>query len=165
MDPVSLVAGGIAFTQAAVAIGKGIAILRSMANASLEFCDLINEFETLRVVIESNRRVIEDIYNDAALQRYRPDLDRICLPLSQNVNQFEASAAKLLRSKDGLNKLGQKKISKRSWHTARRELYTLRDQCRKNQQELAAVMNADSLAQMQVAPISTDRTYREGRLI
>lgn len=160
MDPVSLVAGGIAFAQAAGAIGKGIATLRSMANAPLEFCDLLNEFETLRMAIEVNTRVIEDIYSDATLQRYRPGLDRICLSLSQNVNQFEASAAKLLRSKDGLNKLGQKKISKRAWHMERRELYALRDQCRKNQQELTAFMAAVSPAQKQVAFISIEPAGR-----
>jgi hypothetical protein len=148
MDPLSAIASVIAISQA---LGISIRALRSLANVSAEFSDLVHELSTLQA----------SMVQLSALVNMMAD-PHLCLPgelisrigiihceLSQIVDAIEDVTARLLRTSTNsaghnhhvsLNKKREPNVSAISWYQERSKVTKLRDRAKRCREELSVCL-------------------------
>lgn len=156
-EVVGIIASGIALGQAACAIGKGIGLLRSIANANEEFWDFLNELESLKATVETNSLALEDLdaTNNPRLQPYLARLDTVRASLVQAFGALEAITTRVLAKSKGQNDQGQHRIPKVLWQREKGGIFKLRDVCRQSHRQMTDCMVIMMAVEKQVF-ISTD---------
>ncbi|KAK0629239.1 hypothetical protein B0T17DRAFT_181609 [Bombardia bombarda] len=150
MDPLSAVASIIAITQAVAAIGDGIKTLRSLAQASAEFCDMLNELSSPQALLDHLRSAMDDAVKSKSSLPSEA-LDRIAkfqVELSQIVNEIHVMANDLVRKSTGLNKVGEQKISGVRWQFRRGRITQLRDKARRCRDSISTCFDILGFSQM-----------------
>ncbi|TPX12701.1 uncharacterized protein E0L32_000878 [Thyridium curvatum] len=141
-EVVGIIASGIALGQAACAIGKGIGLLRSIANANEEFWDFLNELESLKAAVETNSLALEDLdaTNNPRLQPYLARLDTVRASLVQAFGALETITTRVLAKSKGQNDQGQHRIPKVLWQREKNGIFKLRDVCRQSHRQMTDCM-------------------------
>jgi hypothetical protein len=141
MDPLSAIASVIAVSQA---LGIGVKALRSLANASAEFGDMLNELSTLQACITQLCSVVKTMTDP---QLCLPGevitrLETIQRELSHIVGATEDIGVRLLRGKHPmtLDKKGDPKVSAISWQRERSTAVKLRDRAKRCREDLSVCL-------------------------
>ena len=157
MDPLSVLSAVASVVGIAHALGLGIRALRDMANASVEFCDMLNELSTLQSLLSQLRPIIGDADGTKRLGSSPEALDRL--------QQLELELRGLVREMDEMRvklggsqampipfgrKMGKRAVSRTGWHLARSKAIELRDRTRRCRDNLSACLGLLGLSQQQV---------------
>jgi len=134
MDPISAAAGAIAFVQAATAIAKGVALLRSLENAPTEFHGLLSELQALQTVVSQAKISATAANTVSGFQGLHDDL-------SQTVNELDVLSKRLVAGGHNDENLAERpKISRIRWRLERDNIYHLRDRARSLRGSLSAFL-------------------------
>lgn len=149
MDPLSIIASTLAITQA---LGIGIKKLRSIANTSTEFLDMLNELSTLQGLL-SQLEAAEESLGDSqlpatVLTSAANQLETVRIELAQIVKALTAMTSKLLdRAPRPFRESGEGKLSIVQWQRVRGKVLQLRNQARQCRDNLSACLGLLGLSQ------------------
>lgn len=146
MDPLSIVSAVASVVSIAQALGLGIRALRNMANASVEFCDMLNELTTLQGLLSQLHAITDDaagtklLGSPVTLDRLRQlELELRGLVREMDEMRAELSASQALPLPIG-RKGGKCAVSRTKWHLARSKVIELRDRTRRCRDNLSACL-------------------------
>ncbi|KAK3391138.1 hypothetical protein B0H63DRAFT_132580 [Podospora didyma] len=149
MDPLSVIASVVAISQA---LGASIKTLQGFANASLEFCDMLNEISTLQGWLSQLSSALDGIDQSQMqvsaeavdrLETLRSELNDVFIDLNDLASRLSRSH-KLLTMKMGGH---TPKISKIEWQLTRGKVVKLRDRAQRCRENLSICLELLELSQ------------------
>lgn len=120
MDPLSISASVIALFQVPVALGKGAQLLATLRHAPADFCDLVNELNTLQAVVKQVRSSLEELTNEQTSNTALTPVDTstavaLELELRFIVEELQALCDRLTATDKADEKDRPRQVSKRRW--------------------------------------------------
>jgi len=132
MDPLTILSAVASIIGIAHGLGTGITVLRSMANTSIEFCDMLNEMSTLHGLLAQLQAITDNIAETKCLGSVEAlsRLQVLELELTDLVASMNDIVAKLLGQNHTSvlfkRRNGKSGISRVGWHLARSQVLGLR---------------------------------------
>ncbi|EJT69460.1 hypothetical protein GGTG_13079 [Gaeumannomyces tritici R3-111a-1] len=143
MEPLSIATAVAGFADAAMLVGKGIRLLRTISNVDSDFRSLLSELDALQIFVDQVSRVIEEI-SQPSMKASEPSLEHleaVLYRLVQTTKELESLAKDLVSGAEGhLGREGGTKISKVKWLKHRSATTALRQRCRSSREDMNSLL-------------------------
>jgi len=148
MDPLSVIASALSIGQV---LGTGIKTLRSIANTSSEFNDMLDELASLQAWMNQLRDTVDGMAGSrlSVPGDILPRLERVKLELSQIVNATKDIQTRLMGNggQKQLNKKGEPKVSLINWQRSRGKFVKLKERAKRCREDMSACLDLVGLSQ------------------